>query len=77
LKGVSLFGIDSVKYPMDIRLKIWNKLSSDWKLNNLDANVDEVSLEGLSKKIDMILEGNHKGRTIVNHKGRTIVNLDL
>ena len=62
---------------MDIRLKIWNKLSSDWKLNNLDANVDEVSLEGLSKKIDMILEGNHKGRTIVNHKGRTIVNLDL
>jgi len=66
LKGVSLFGIDSVKYPMDIRLKIWNKLSSDWKLNNLDANVDEVSLEGLSKKIDMILEGNHKGRTIVN-----------
>lgn len=66
LKGVSLFGIDSVKCPMDIRLKIWNKLSSEWKLNNLDDNVDEVSLEGLSRKIDMILEGNHKGRTIVN-----------
>jgi len=66
LKGVSLFGIDSVKCPMNIRLLIWNKLSSDWKLDNLNANVDEVSLEGLSEKIDMMLEGIHKGRTIVN-----------
>ena len=66
LKGVTLFGIDSVKCPMDIRIMIWSKLSEDWKLNNLDANVDEVSLEGLSKKIDMILKGKHKGRTVVN-----------
>jgi len=66
LKGISLFGIDSVKCPMDTRLVIWDKLSSDWKLDNLDANVDEVSLEGLNEKIDMILKGKHKGRTIVN-----------
>ncbi|MBZ9685406.1 YhdH/YhfP family quinone oxidoreductase [Clostridium estertheticum] len=66
LKGVSLFGIDSVNCPMDTRLVIWNKLSSDWKLDNLEANVDEVSLEGLTEKIDMILKGKHKGRTIVN-----------
>ncbi|MBU3142962.1 YhdH/YhfP family quinone oxidoreductase [Clostridium sp. CF012] len=66
LKGVTLFGIDSVKCPMDTRLMIWNKLSSDWKLDNLEANVDEVSLEGLDEKIDMILKGKHKGRTIVN-----------
>ncbi len=66
LRGVTLFGIDSVQCPMDIRLKIWNALASDWKPNNLNDNVDEVSLEGLSTKIDMILAGKHKGRTIVN-----------
>jgi len=66
LKGVSLFGIDSVNCPMDIRLKIWDKLSSDWKPNNLDANVEEISLDELSEKIDMMLKGKHKGRTIVN-----------
>jgi len=66
LKGVTLFGIDSVKCPMNIRLVIWDKLSSDWKLDNLEANVDEVSLKGLSEKIDSILKGSHKGRTIVN-----------
>jgi hypothetical protein len=31
---------------MDIRLKIWNALASDWKPNNLNDSVDEVSLEG-------------------------------
>ena len=66
LRGITLFGIDSVQCPMDIRLKIWNALASDWKPNNLNDNVDEVSLEGLSTKIDMILAGKHKGRTIVN-----------
>lgn len=66
LRGVTLFGIDSVQCPMDIRLNIWEKLSSDWKISDLNDNVEEVSLEGLSKKIDMILEGKHKGRTIVN-----------
>lgn len=66
LRGVTLFGIDSVQCPMDIRLEIWNKLSSDWKIDNLNDNVEEVSLEGLSEKIDLILKGKHKGRTIVN-----------
>ncbi|WP_425447315.1 YhdH/YhfP family quinone oxidoreductase [Dethiothermospora halolimnae] len=66
LRGVTLFGIDSVQCPMDTRLEIWDKLSSDWKLSNLNDNVDEVSLEKLSKKIDMMLDGQHKGRTIVN-----------
>ncbi len=66
LRGITLFGIDSVMCPMDTRLDIWNKLSSDWKLDNLNDNVEEVSLNELDDKIDMMLKGKHKGRTIVN-----------
>ena len=66
LRGVTLFGIDSVQCPMNIRLEIWDNLSSIWKPNNLNDNVDEISLDGLNEKIDMILSGTHKGRTIVN-----------
>lgn len=66
LRGVTLFGVDSVQCPMDTRLNIWEKLSLDWKPDNLNDNVDEVSLEGLIEKIDVILEGKNKGRTIVN-----------
>lgn len=66
LRGVTLFGIDSVMCPMDTRLEIWNNLSSDWKLDNLNDNVEEVSLSELNEKIEMMLKGKHKGRTIVN-----------
>ncbi|MGV8981485.1 MAG: oxidoreductase, partial [Clostridium sp.] len=66
LKGISVLGIDSVKCPMDNRLKIWEKLSLDWKITDLYTNVNEVSLDGLNSEIDAILSGDHKGRTIVN-----------
>ncbi len=66
LRGVSLLGVDSVQCPMDLRLKIWDKLSNEWKPENLDENTEEVSLEELNAKIDLILEGKLTGRTIVN-----------
>lgn len=66
LRGITLFGIDSVECSMDLRIKIWNLLSSEWKIDNLEQNVEEISLEKLNSKIDMILKGKLKGRTIVN-----------
>lgn len=66
LRGVSVLGVDSVQCPMDLRLKIWNKLSNEWKPDNLNENSEEVSLEQLNYKIDIILEGKSKGRTVVN-----------
>ncbi len=65
LRGVTLFGIDSVLCPMPLRKEIWEKLASEWKLYNLEESVEEVSLGGLVDKIDAMLKGNHKGRTIV------------
>lgn len=66
LRGVSLLGIDSVECDMDTRIKIWENLANDWKIDNLTDNVEEVALEDLNNKIDLMLEGNHTGRTIVN-----------
>jgi putative YhdH/YhfP family quinone oxidoreductase len=66
LRGVTLFGIDSVQCDMELRLKLWNKLSSEWKPENLNNNVNEISLEGLDQKIQMMLDGQHTGRTVVN-----------
>ena len=66
LRGVNLLGIDSAKCPMDARLKIWEKLSGDWKLNNLDDIIDEISLNELSNKIDLMLEGKSVGRVVIN-----------
>ena len=67
LRGVNLLGIDSAKCPMEPRLKIWEKLSGEWKPDNLDEIIDEIPLEELSAKIDLMLEGKSSGRIVINH----------
>lgn len=66
LRGVRLIGIDSAEYPMASRIKVWQKLAAEWKLDGLAAMVDEVSLAGLEEKIQAILKGGLKRRTLVN-----------
>ncbi|WP_040214323.1 YhdH/YhfP family quinone oxidoreductase [Clostridium polynesiense] len=67
LRGISLLGVDSVQCPIDLRLKIWELLSSDWKVD-ISSNVEEITLEELEQKINLILQGKISGRVIVNLK---------
>lgn len=66
LRGVSLLGIDSVNCPWPVRSQIWQKLSTDWRLDHLDRLTSEISLDDLDERIDLILAGKHQGRAIVN-----------
>lgn len=66
LKGITLYGIDSVECPMELRLKLWDLLANEWKPENLEDMVNIVSLEELNKKIDLIITGKHVGRTVVD-----------
>jgi putative YhdH/YhfP family quinone oxidoreductase len=65
LRGISLIGIDSQNYPMPIE-QVWNKLSKDWKPDNLSDIATEITLNELSEKIDLMLNGKLKGRTVIN-----------
>ena len=65
LRNVRLLGIDSQNCPMDLRSKIWQKLAGEWKLEKLTDSTEEVGLEALEEKIQLILKGNIKGRTVV------------
>lgn len=66
LRGVRLIGIDSQNCPMDVRLKIWEKLSGPWKIDGLSSLSKETTLDGLDGNIDLILKGQQKGRVVVN-----------
>jgi putative quinone oxidoreductase, YhdH/YhfP family len=68
LNGVSLLGIGSAETAMTTRLAIWNKLATDWNINEkLSVIAKEVDLEELNDTyIDMILEGKIMGRIVVN-----------
>ncbi len=67
LRGITLYGIDSVQCPMELRLKIWEKLAGPWKADNLQAMVQVVSLEEIEEKIDEMLAGKKVGRVILKH----------
>jgi len=66
LRGISLIGIDSQNFPMKHREKVWNKLSNEWKTDKLTVTVTEITLNELDEKIDLMLKGKLKGRTVVN-----------
>jgi putative YhdH/YhfP family quinone oxidoreductase len=70
LRGVALLGINSAFTPMDIRQLIWKKLSTDWKLENLERLTTEIPLEALDPFIDRILKGGVKGRVLVSLTGK-------
>lgn len=66
LRGISLIGVSSQNYPMQLRVQLWNKLATDWKPKNLLDIYHEISLNELPNAIGLILKGKLKGRTIVN-----------
>lgn len=66
LRGITLYGIDSVQCPMPLRQEIWNKLALTWKPDDLEKNVTEIDLEKVCDQFQKMLEGQSKGRILVN-----------
>lgn len=65
-RGINWLGIDSVQYPMNKRLNVWNRLGDDLKPTTLDEEMaNEISLEELPHVLAAILEGKVRGRTLV------------
>ena len=65
LRGVALVGVESGHYPMEARKRLWLKLSTEWKLDDLTKIAREIDLEGLPAEIHKILEGLQMGRILV------------
>ncbi len=66
LRGVNLLGVDSVELPLVVKASMWDKLSLQWKLDNLEEAVREVALDDLPGAIHQILAGKLVGRVLVN-----------
>lgn len=69
LRGVNLLGVDSVYCPMETRLKVWDRLATDFKPQNLEDFVQqEITLHQLPEVLPTLLKGQARGRTLVNVK---------
>ena len=65
LRGVNLLGVDSVEIPRSTKASMWDKLSTQWKLPNLNELVQEISMEELPQAIERMLAGQQTGRMLV------------
>jgi len=65
LRGVTLYGIDSVMCPMQKRLTAWQRLDADLDKDLLESLSTEISFDDLPEASSAILNGQIRGRTIV------------
>ncbi len=69
LRGVNLLGADSALWQMGPRQELWHKLSTNWKIDNLESISETIGLEDLDENVAKILKGQIRGRTIVKISG--------
>jgi acrylyl-CoA reductase (NADPH) len=65
LRGVTLYGIDSVMCPMQKRLTAWQRLDTDLDKDVLESLSTEIAFDDLPAASAAILKGQIRGRTIV------------
>lgn len=65
LRGITLYGIDSVMAPQNVRQQAWNNLEQDLDLAKLEAITTEISLAETPAYAEKLLAGEIRGRVAV------------
>ena len=65
LRGVCLYGIDSVMCPIERRRVAWKRLETDLDRTKLAAMTREIGLSGVPEAAAAILAGEVRGRIVV------------
>ena len=66
LRGVTLYGIDSVMAPLTVRLEAWSRLGRDLDISKLDTFTREIGLAEALVVAAELLEGKVRGRVVVD-----------
>jgi len=66
LRGVTLYGIDSVRAPRPLREEAWARLAQDLDVSKLESMTREVGLGEAIAAAGEVLAGKVRGRLLVN-----------
>jgi len=66
LRGITVYGIDSVMLPKGPREEAWRRLATDLPLDKLDSTVSEAGLSDLMALAPQILKGEVRGRVVID-----------
>jgi acrylyl-CoA reductase (NADPH) len=68
LRGVKLLGVDSAATTMPLRRRIWGRLATDLHPKSLAQVAHRVPFRGLPDVFPLMLQGRHRGRSVVEIK---------
>jgi acrylyl-CoA reductase (NADPH) len=68
LRGVTLYGIDSVRAPTPLRIEAWKRLATDLEPAKLDAMTRTIALAEAIDAAGELLAGRVRGRLVVDVK---------
>ena len=66
LRGVTLYGVDSVMAPVHLRLQAWQRLALDLDMSKLEAMTREIGLSQVIAVAAELLQGKVRGRVVVD-----------
>jgi acrylyl-CoA reductase (NADPH) len=69
LRGVTLYGIDSVMASIEKRERAWGRLARDLDREQLEKMIIEIPFEELPAAAEKILQGEVRGRAVVKIPG--------
>ena len=66
LRGINLYGIDSVYCPLELRQQAWERLAKDIDLEKLESISSLISLNEVLDNAKNMLAGGTKGRIVID-----------
>jgi len=69
LRGVTLYGIDSVMAPQAVRVEAWERLARDLDVAKLETITSEIALADAPAVAQKLLAGQVRGRVVVKVGG--------
>lgn len=66
LRGITLYGIDSVMAPRSVRQEAWDRLARDLDIGKLNSVTREIGLAEAIQVGAELLDGKVRGRVVVN-----------
>ena len=68
LRGITLYGIDSVMAPLSLRQQAWQRLAAELDMAKLDVIAREIGLSEVIEVAKDLLQGKVRGRVLVDVK---------
>jgi putative YhdH/YhfP family quinone oxidoreductase len=67
-RGINMIGVEPVNCAPRLKMNVWQMISGEWMIPNLDWLCTEISLDELQEYVPRMISRDIKGRVIINHK---------